>query len=95
MQAPGASGRQERCATKAHTALLTSDLLGVNELHEGRSWALTQVRNLPWTHEVDAGRQGCCTYLPYAASSACRPRLPPRCLFTRQMFAANNASGQI
>jgi hypothetical protein len=34
----------------------TSDLLGVNEWQGGRSRSLMQVRGLPRSYEVDAGR---------------------------------------
>ena len=44
-----------------------SDLLGVNEVHEGRQWSLPQVESLLWSHEVGAGRIGCCTHLLYPA----------------------------
>src|SRR4051812_20520473 len=47
----------------------SDDLLSVNELHEGRSRPLMQVKNLSWSYEVDAGRQGCCTYLLYRSSA--------------------------
>jgi hypothetical protein len=39
----------------------TGDLLGVNELHGGRCRSLAQVAGLCRSHEVGAGRRGCCT----------------------------------
>src|SRR6266576_173843 len=43
----------------------TSDLLGMNEWHGGRCWSLPQVKSLLRSHEVVAGRIGCCTHLLY------------------------------
>lgn len=41
-------------------------LLGVNELHGGRCRPLAQVVGLRRSHEVGAGRQGCCIFLLYS-----------------------------
>jgi hypothetical protein len=43
----------------------TGDLLGVNELHGGRSQSLAQLEGWHRPDEVDVGRQGCCTFLLY------------------------------
>jgi len=61
------------------TARMT-DLLGVNELHGGRCWSLPQVESLLWSHEVGAGRIGCCTrqLYPVAAASPLRLLMCPR-----------------
>jgi hypothetical protein len=49
----------------SHQTSQTDDLLGVNELQEGRCWSLMQVKSLYRSHEVGAGRRGCCTSLLY------------------------------
>ena len=53
------------CCCRARHEIETSDLLGVNELRSGRCWSLVQVVSLRRSHEVGAGRRGCCTYLLY------------------------------
>ena len=52
-------------ATSPLLAKINVDLLGVNELHGGRCRSLVQVVNLYRSHEVGAGRPGCCTFLLY------------------------------
>jgi hypothetical protein len=47
----------------------TGDLLGVNEWQRGRCWSLAQVVSLRRSHEVGAGRRGCCTCLLYRAAA--------------------------
>jgi hypothetical protein len=41
------------------------DLLGVNELQDGRCGSLVQLEGLHRPDEVDVGRPGCCTFLLY------------------------------
>lgn len=44
----------------------SSDHLGVNEWHAGLCRSLVQLTGLLRSHEVGAGRIGCCTYLLYS-----------------------------
>jgi hypothetical protein len=60
----------KRCRQAHGSGQITGDLLGVNELHEGRSRSLMQVTGLSWSYEVNPGRQGCCTYLLYRHRSS-------------------------
>ena len=48
---------------------MVSDHLGVNEWHAGRCRLLVQLTGLLRSHEIDAGRRGCCTYPLYRSSA--------------------------
>ena len=46
---------------------MIGDHLGVNEWHGSQYWSLVQLTGLLRSHEVGAGRRGCCTDLLYSA----------------------------
>ena len=59
----GLTNRPLLCGSQSSQS--RTEHLGVNEWHRGRWGSLPQAESLFWSHEVGAGRIGCCTYLLY------------------------------